>query len=112
MSFFKILFKNNINTKTKIPFPFIDIYYFQWNKLIKTQIHDHSSRGCYLLLFKGEMEEKIYNSKLEYITTNHHCAPSISFINDKKGYHSVRPLKVSRSIHFYYPKNHITKYYN
>ena len=70
MSFFKILFQNNINTKTRIPFPFIDIYYFRWNHFSKTPIHDHSKQGCYLLLLRGEMEEILYNPKLEYITTN------------------------------------------
>ena len=37
--------------------------------------------------------------------------PNISFINDKKGYHSIKALKYSKSLHIYYPKGHNTKSY-
>jgi len=112
MSFFKIFRNNKINTKTKIPFPIIDIYIFNWNKLKETPIHDHAESGCFLFLLKGEMEEKLYDKNLNFIKNNIYKSPNISYINDYKGYHSVKPLKKSKSIHFYYPKNHITKYYN
>lgn len=112
MSFFKIFRNNNFNTKTKIPFPIIDIYFFNWNKLTETQIHDHANKGCCLLLLTGELEEKIYDIDINHIHTNKYMSPNISYINNEKGYHSVKPLKTSKSIHFYYPKNHITKYYN
>jgi len=112
MSFFKIFRNNKINTKTKIPFPIIDIYFFNWNKLIETQIHDHANKGCCLLLLTGELEEKIYDRGIKHINTNRYISPNISYINNEKGFHSVKPLTVSKSLHFYYPKNHITKYYN
>lgn len=112
MSFFKIFRNNKFNTKTKIPFPIIDIYFFNWNKLTETQIHDHANKGCCLLLLTGELEEKIYDVDINHTHTNKYMSPNISYINNEKGYHSVKPLKTSKSIHFYYPKNHITKYYN
>lgn len=112
MSFFKIFRNNKINTKTKIPFPIIDIYFFNWNKLTETHIHDHAENGCFLFLLTGSLEEKLYDNNIQYITTTKYLSPNISYINNKKGYHSIKPLKESKSIHFYYPKNHITKYYN
>lgn len=111
MKVFNSLFNKTINTKTKIPFPIIDIYLFRWNKLKHTGIHDHADKGCMLWLIKGEMEETIYSNKFDYIGTNIYFAPSISYINNDKGYHSVKPLKKSLSLHFYYPKNHFTKYF-
>ena len=36
----------------------------------------------------------------------------ISYINNKKGYHSVKALENSKSYHFYFPKGHKTNYYN
>ena len=41
MKVFNLIFNKTINTKTKIPFPIIDIYLFRWNKLKHTGIHDH-----------------------------------------------------------------------
>ena len=55
---------------TKIPFPIIDIYFFNWNKLTETQIHDHANKGCCLLLLTGELEEKIYDVDINHIHTN------------------------------------------
>ncbi len=102
---------SNANIKIKIPFPIFDIYYFNWQPLVRTTIHDHAKKGCLMILFKGELNEKRYNKKLEMIGENNYTNPNISFINDKKGYHAVKALKNSKSIHIYYPKGHITKSY-
>ena len=111
MKVFNSFFNKTRNTKTKLPFPIIDIYLFKWNKLSHTGIHNHADKGCILWLLKGEIEENIYSNKLEYIGKNIHLTPSISYIHNNKGYHSLRPLKKSISLHFYYPKNHKTKYF-
>ena len=102
---------SNANIKIKIPFPIFDIYYFNWQPFVQTTIHDHAKKGCLMILFKGELNEKRYNKKLEMIGENNYTNPNISFINDKKGYHAVKALKNSKSIHIYYPKGHITKSY-
>ena len=116
--FFKIM---NHNTKkfkkTLIPFPLFDIYKIEWMKGIKSSIHDHSKHGCFMLLYKGILKENIYqrnihSKKLEIIKTNIHNAPKITYINDKIGFHDVKSLKNSSSIHFYFPKGHKTKYYS
>ena len=110
MKVFNSLFNKTINTKTKIPFPIIDIYLFRWNKLKHTGIHDHADKGCFLFLLKGEIEENIYSKDLKFICKNLHIAPTKSYINNNIGFHSIKPLKNSISLHFYYPKNHKTKY--
>lgn len=98
--------------KRKIPFPLIDIYLFQWNKLKPTGIHDHAEKGCYIWLLKGVLKEDIYNKHLRRIKSRVYKSPSISFMNNDIGYHCVQPLQKSISLHFYYPKGHKTKYYN
>lgn len=113
MKFIKGLFNKNINKKIKIPFPLIDIYYFQWDKNIPTGIHDHAEKGCLLLLFKGKLYENIYDTNdLKLIKKNIYKAPNISYINNNIGYHSILPIQKSKSIHIYYPKNYKTNYYN
>ena len=112
MSFFKIFDKKLVNRKIYIPFPLIDIYYFQWNKIKELPIHDHASNGCIMVLLKGEIKENLFDKNIKLIKENKYYSPNISFINNKIGYHSIKPEVVSRSLHFYYPKNHKTKYYN
>lgn len=102
---------NNYSVKTKIPFPIFDIYHFKWNPFCRTPIHDHAKNGCITILIRGKLNERIYDKELNFIEENNHKAPNISFINDKKGYHSVKSDGWSSSIHIYYPKDHHTKKY-
>ena len=95
----------------KIPFPFIDVYFFQWNVLKRSGIHNHAENGCYLLLLKGKIKENIFNKNFTKIKTNIYKPFSLSYINDNIGYHCVEPLEKSYSLHIYHPKNHKTKYF-
>ena len=106
-----IMFYRFNNFKQRIPFPFVDIYLFQWNELKKSGIHNHARNGCYMFLLRGKIKENIYNHNLTRINTNIYNAPSVSFINDYIGYHSIQPMKRSISIHIYHPKRHETKYF-
>ena len=99
------------NLRIKIPFPVIDIYLFLWGNLSPTGIHNHAKNGCYIWLLRGQIKEDIYNHSKKKIKTNIYKAPSISYMNDRIGLHSIQPLKKSSSLHFYYPKGHKTKYY-
>tara|TARA_B100000902_G_C27096009_1_gene806308 strand:+ start:367 stop:744 length:378 start_codon:yes stop_codon:yes gene_type:complete len=112
MSYFKIFNQRMVNRKIYIPFPLIDIYYFQWNKMNPLPIHDHAEGGCVMMLLKGKLKEKRYDKNIKLIKENTYYSPKISFINNDIGYHSIKPEVISRSIHFYYPKNHKTKYFN
>ena len=98
-------------SKTKIPLPIVDCYYFKWNKGKETEIHDHAKNCCLMLVIRGRLREKLFNKNIEVINTSIYKPLSISLINNKKGYHSILPEDESLSIHFYYPKNHITNYY-
>lgn len=98
-------------SKTKIPFPILDCYYFRWVKGRETGIHDHAPKGCLMFVLTGELKEKLYNKKLELLETNTYIPKDITFINNKKGFHSILAKEISTSIHFYYPKNYNTKYY-
>ena len=102
---------SNGNIKTRIPFPIFDVYYFNWKPFVRTKVHDHAKNGCLMILLKGELNEKLYDKNLEVIGENNYTKPNIAFINDKKGYHSVKALKESKSLHIYYPKGHNTKSY-
>ena len=101
----------NSNIKTRIPFPIFDVYYFSWQSQVRTTIHDHAHNGCLMILIKGQLNEKLYNKNLKMIGENNYNSPNVSFINDKKWYHSVKALKYSKSLHIYYPKGHITNNY-
>ena len=105
------MFYQFMNLKRRIPFPFIDVYFFRWNELRSTGIHNHAKKGCYILLLNGEIKEKTYNHSMEYQKTITYKAPSPSFMSDTIGLHSIEPIKRSTSIHFYYPKGHKTKYF-
>ena len=102
---------NNYSVKTKIPFPIFDVYHFSWNPICRTPIHDHAKNGCLTILLKGALNERIYDKDLNFIKEKDYKAPNISFINDEKGYHSVKSDGWSSSIHFYYPKGHKTTSY-
>ena len=82
MKVFLSNFNKVINTKIRVPFPFLDVYIFKWNKCSHSGIHDHADKGCLMFLAKGEMEEYVYTNKLKYLYTNIHKAPTITFINN------------------------------
>jgi len=103
--------------KKYFPTPFIDIYKIKWNIGVQSKVHDHSKYGCIMFLYKGIIKENIYkenihSKNLEIIKTNIHTAPKITYISDKIGYHDVKSLECSESIHFYFPKGHKTNIYN
>tara|TARA_B100001094_G_scaffold330346_2_gene395346 strand:+ start:923 stop:1297 length:375 start_codon:yes stop_codon:yes gene_type:complete len=112
MSFFKIVNQKYSNVKLRIPFPLIDIYYFKWNESKTIPIHNHANKGCLMFLMKGSIYEKLYNENFKLKRINQYISPSISYINNKLGLHSIKPEKGSQSLHFYYPKGHKTKYFN
>ncbi len=109
--FFKII-NHRTYHKIKYPFPIIDIYKINWKKRVQTNIHNHAKYGCIMFLYKGLIKENIYCNKLSLKKTNYYSAPSISYINNKIGYHDIKVLKDSKSFHFYLPKGHNTKDFN
>lgn len=109
--FFKIM-NHRTYHKIRIPFPFIDVYKITWIKRVQSKIHNHAKFGCVMFLYKGVIKENIYCKNLSLKKTNYYTAPSISYINNKIGYHDIKALKGSKSLHFYLPKGHKTRYFN
>ena len=99
--------------KYKIPFPLVDIYFIIWKPRAISKIHNHSINGCYMLLLKGNIKEELYSKNLSLIDHNLYSTLDLSYINDDKGYHRIiNTNKYTYTLHFYHPKNHLTKYFN
>ena len=97
----------------KIPFPFIDIFFIRWKPNTVSKIHNHSKNGCYLFLLKGDIKEEIYSKNLSLIDINYYSTFDLSYINDDIGYHRiVNTNTYSYTLHFYHPKNHVTKFFD
>jgi len=100
-------------SKYRIPFPLIDIYFLVWKPNAISKIHNHSRNGCYMFILKGDIKEEIYSKKLSLIDHNLYSTFDLSYINDDKGYHRIiNTNKYTYTLHFYHPKNHLTKYFN
>jgi len=87
-----------------------EIIIIQWDKLTETKIHNHSLNGCILIPINNNLIEYIYNKKLELISENQ--INKISYIDNNIGYHKIKSIEKSLSIHIYSPPNHIPTIYN
>lgn len=87
-----------------------DIYVITWNLNQESNIHNHSSNGCWLKILEGNIEEKIYNSNFDLIKYNIQNTGEVSFIKDEIGYHRIKNINnnISVSLHVYNPPNFIT----
>lgn len=80
-----------------------------WDIDAQTKIHDHPENGCVLYLIEGSLEEKIYDHKINLIRKTKFNEKTISYMDNKIGYHQVTSLGKSISLHIYSPPNHIIK---
>lgn len=93
---------------------YFEVLLLVWNKNQRANIHDHSENGCWLKLLKGQLNEKIYDSKFKIIENNVINEKDIGFMINNKGYHSIHNINeddISVSLHIYSPPNHKTKYF-
>ncbi|CAI2382178.1 unnamed protein product [Moneuplotes crassus] len=85
-----------------------------WNRLATTPIHGHSSRGCWVLLTKGELIEKTFIRKdgKVFQTDEAILKPGeITYNHDAIGFHSMEnPSKTEQAmtIHCYHPPYDVT----
>ena len=92
---------------------YFDMYVVSWNNNKKSKIHDHSENGCIMKVLNGNLNEYIYDKNLKLINYKTITTNDVSFIDNNKGYHSIRNIDdVSNTLHIYSPPNHITKYFN
>jgi len=83
-----------------------------WNDKAETKIHDHPEKGCILYLFEGELEETKYNKDMKFIQKTVVYSKSISYMDNKIGFHKIKCNSKALSIHIYSPPNHKMKIMN
>lgn len=102
--FLKSININNQYVKFKLPF-LKEGYLIRWNKLSKTDIHNHNNKQCDFILLNGELLECIYKSKsIHSLDTIRRIDKLKKYsINDTIGYHQIFNLdkKIKWSIHNY-----------
>jgi predicted metal-dependent enzyme (double-stranded beta helix superfamily) len=92
-----------------------DIFYIFWEKDAVAKIHNHAGNGCIMKTLHGQLKENIYNPQtLKYLTSNILDKNTISYIHDKKSYHSIQNITadMSVSLHIYSPPNFKTSYFS
>ncbi len=77
-----------------------------WSKDQTTKIHSHSENGCLMKILEGEIEEIIYDNKINFINKNIYKKDNVTFIHNDLGYHKIKANKNSISLHLYSPPNY------
>jgi hypothetical protein len=77
-----------------------------WSDNSETFIHDHPDKGCILYLIDGKIEEQLYNDKIILTKTTIIKSGSISYMDNNIGYHKIKCIDKSLSLHFYSPPNY------
>lgn len=90
-----------------------DIFIITWYINQTTKIHDHASKGCYLKVLKGNLEEQIYDKNLNFIKNNILHTNDIGFMTNNIGYHLIsnKENNIAVSLHLYNPSGHMTNYF-
>lgn len=105
---FKRFISKNVNNQyVKFRLPFLkEGYLIRWNRLSRTDIHNHDNNQCDFIVLNGELLECIYKNKsIGSLSNVRKVQPfKLYTINDNIGYHQVFNLdkKVKWSIHNYY----------
>ncbi len=94
---------------------FFDMYILTWNNNQESKIHNHADNGCLSKTLLGSYQECLYdpNDLTNIIHINNKKINSISFINNKMGYHKIKNNdEITVTLHIYSPPNFKTKFYN
>ena len=79
-----------------------DMYLICWNNFQSTHIHNHSNKSCIMKVLQNNINQKIYNNDLTFITSNILRQNDISYIDDSIGYHKINNLNHKAiSLHIY-----------
>ena len=92
-----------------------EIFYIFWDKNAVSKIHNHAENGCIMKLLHGQLKENIYDSQtIKYLTSNILYKNNVSYIHNKKCYHSIKNITndISVSLHIYSPPNFKTSYFS
>jgi cysteine dioxygenase len=77
-----------------------------WDKNSETKIHDHPTKGCILYLIDGKLEEELFDKSLKKIKNSIFERNNVSYMHNKKGYHKIKCLEKTISLHIYSPSNY------
>lgn len=102
-------YKNLVFSNTEF-----ELYVITWNKKQGTKIHNHADFGCLMKVLQGKVEETVYNSDdLSVKEKNQYRKNDISFISNRKGFHSIlnNEKEISVTLHLYSPINHKIRFY-
>ena len=90
-----------------------EILILTWGVNQKADIHNHAENGCFLKMLEGDLEETLYDDKLNELETRQLTKNQISYMHNNIGLHCVKNKsdKIAVSIHIYSPPNHSTKFY-
>jgi len=83
-----------------------------WAENSETRIHDHPENGCLLHLLYGNLEEYLYDfdTTIKKITTLNQF--DTSYLDNQIGYHKIKSITNTMSLHIYSPPNHKMKIYS
>lgn len=108
-----VYFDNNkYNRNTVYKNENIEMVIISWNNNQKSGLHDHPKNGCLMKILDGELNEYIYNEKLNLLKINNCKKDCISYQEGKNGIHDIiNKNNKTVSLHIYSPPNHdITRY--
>jgi cysteine dioxygenase len=92
-----------------------ELYIITWNKQQGTKIHNHADFGCLMKVLQGKVQETVYNTvDLSVKGKNQYKTNDISYISNKKGFHSIfnnNENNISVTLHLYSPINHKIRFY-
>tara|TARA_B110000208_G_scaffold190848_1_gene255869 strand:- start:617 stop:1051 length:435 start_codon:yes stop_codon:yes gene_type:complete len=92
-------------SKIKLPINIPDkqLYLLEWEKDALTIKHQHFDKGCLYKVLQGSLVEKLYDHNKEHFNTRFYGLNDISYLNDKKIYHSIENKinNKSYSLHIY-----------
>jgi cysteine dioxygenase len=77
-----------------------------WNKDQITKIHSHSDNGCLMKILEGELEETLYDNNINFINKNIYKKDNVSFMHNDFGFHKIKAIEMSISLHLYSPPNY------
>lgn len=80
-----------------------------WDTNSETKIHDHPENGCVLYLMEGKLEEYLYNKELSLSKMTTFNSRNISYMENSFGYHKIKCVDKSISLHIYSPPNYIMR---
>jgi len=81
-----VYFDNNkYNRNTVYENENIEMVIISWNNNQKSGLHDHPKNGCLMKILDGELNEYIYNEKLNLLKINNCKKGCISYQEGKNG---------------------------